>query len=211
MTREIPLTQGKVALVDDEDYEFLVQYKWHFSSGCARRGKNHQYSMHHTILAVSAGTTVRHIDGNRINNQKGNLQLSKYRYNHGGYIRIYEPDHPIALPQGVVAEHRKVWYEAHGDIPNGHHIHHINGDKSDNRIENLACLSHSEHSRQHTPWNVGTASMVSLVCDVCGKEFERLAYKWRDHQKKGLVNTCCSRRCAGIVARKIQLGGTTCK
>jgi len=29
MSREIPLSQGKVAIVDDEDYELVSRYKWH--------------------------------------------------------------------------------------------------------------------------------------------------------------------------------------
>ena len=35
--REIPLTQGKVALVDDEDYEWLMQWKWHVAYRKSRR------------------------------------------------------------------------------------------------------------------------------------------------------------------------------
>jgi hypothetical protein len=46
-------------------------------------------------------------------------------------------------------EHRMVWEAAHGPIPQGHHIHHINGDKLDNRLCNLECLTPAEHNRRH--------------------------------------------------------------
>ena len=54
-----------------------------------------------------------------------------------------------ARPGGVDYLHRVVWQEAHGDIPDGYHIHHINGDCGDNRLENLECLSPSEHAKRH--------------------------------------------------------------
>lgn len=45
--------------------------------------------------------------------------------------------------------HRYVWEHEVGTIPKGCHIHHLNGDKSDNRIENLAILTASGHQRLH--------------------------------------------------------------
>ena len=45
--------------------------------------------------------------------------------------------------------HRYVWEQEVGPIPKGCHIHHLNGDKSDNRIENLAILTASGHHRLH--------------------------------------------------------------
>jgi hypothetical protein len=51
-------------------------------------------------------------------------------------------------------KHRKIWYDNFGDIPvdeNGisYEIHHINGNHNDNRIENLACVSITEHYEIH--------------------------------------------------------------
>ena len=46
-------------------------------------------------------------------------------------------------------EHRVIWEQHNGPIPDGCDIHHINGDKLDNRIENLECLNRTEHKREH--------------------------------------------------------------
>lgn len=46
-------------------------------------------------------------------------------------------------------EHRLVWEAAYGPIPEGCCVHHLNEDKLDNRLENLVCMSRSEHMRLH--------------------------------------------------------------
>lgn len=46
-------------------------------------------------------------------------------------------------------EHRFLWKQAYGPIPTGHVIHHVNGDKTDNRLENLVCLARSDHQKAH--------------------------------------------------------------
>ena len=46
-------------------------------------------------------------------------------------------------------EHRVVWERANGPILPKRIIHHINGNKSDNRLENLECITQSEHMKLH--------------------------------------------------------------
>lgn len=45
--------------------------------------------------------------------------------------------------------HRAVWEHCNGKIPDGCHVHHIDGDRSNNQIENLSLLPRLEHIRQH--------------------------------------------------------------
>lgn len=54
--------------------------------------------------------------------------------------------------------HRKVWIRANGPIPEGYHVHHINHDKFDNRLENLELIHRREHPKlhPHPAWNKGT-------------------------------------------------------
>lgn len=46
-------------------------------------------------------------------------------------------------------EHRRVWEDAHGPIPDGYCVHHRNHDKLDNRIENLQLMRITDHVRHH--------------------------------------------------------------
>lgn len=81
--KEIPLTRGLVAFVDDEDYGNISKYKW-FSGkdGYAIRQVNYPGEpsqtviMHRAILGLERGNPVNvdHIDGNRINNCRSNLR-----------------------------------------------------------------------------------------------------------------------------------------
>jgi hypothetical protein len=85
--KEIPLTKGKIAIVDDEDFEMLSRFKWCCSNrGYAIRksnedGKPKTMLMHRFILGASKGVFVDHIDGNPLNNQRGNLRLVSNRQN----------------------------------------------------------------------------------------------------------------------------------
>jgi hypothetical protein len=52
---------------------------------------------------------------------------------------------------------RLVWFENFGTIPPKWIVHHINGNKYDNRIENLACMDITMHNKihSHEAWNKG--------------------------------------------------------
>ena len=65
-----------------------------------------------------------------------------------GYIR---PDgyKVISIDYKNCFEHRLVWENVNGLIPKGHQVHHINGNRLDNRIKNLRCMPKSEHIKLH--------------------------------------------------------------
>jgi hypothetical protein len=60
--------------------------------------------------------------------------------NEKGYVRFW-------LNRKLVRYHRAVWELHNGPIPDGHVLDHINRDKSDNRIENLRLVDHTENAQ----------------------------------------------------------------
>jgi hypothetical protein len=73
-------------------------------------------------------------------------QIGRTLIDANGYVRLrVGPGR-----SGLVYEHRWVWEQAHGPIPAGFHVHHVNEIKADNRLENLALRDGRAHVRAHT-------------------------------------------------------------
>jgi len=84
MAKEIPLTRGYIAVVDDDDFESLSKHRWYFQAGYAKRGKKVEgrvnakvVPMHREILGMLPGDerVVDHIDGDGLNNRRSNLRI----------------------------------------------------------------------------------------------------------------------------------------
>ena len=81
---------------------------------------------------------------------QGRVWIHKSRKNKKGYVLIYNPKHHRADSNGRVFEHIVVWENYYKkEIPDGYVIHHINGIKDDNRIENLKLMRSGEHTAFH--------------------------------------------------------------
>lgn len=78
--KHIQLTQGQVAIVDDEDYDELSRFSWYVDNkGYAQRNQNEvtprtTIRMHQQILGVIPGMQIDHLNRNRLDNQRTNLR-----------------------------------------------------------------------------------------------------------------------------------------
>lgn len=59
-----------------------------------------------------------------------------------GYMRIWNNGKSVKY-------HRYIWEQIYGKIPEGYIVHHIDGDKLNNNIQNLRIMTSSEHSKLH--------------------------------------------------------------
>jgi hypothetical protein len=74
--KEIPLTQGKVALVDDNDYGIVSKHKWYCHHGYAVGWvEKKKILMHRFIMKAKPTDEVDHRNGNRIDNRRENLRF----------------------------------------------------------------------------------------------------------------------------------------
>lgn len=113
----------------------------------------------------------------------------------GDYLYALVPDHPRSTKNGYVLYHRIVMENHLGRLLTTKEVvHHLNGDKHDNRIENLQVLSNEEHGRLHHQSNLST--LVRLKCPNCKKVFVRRLGLTHLTPSKKTKTTFCSRSCS---------------
>jgi hypothetical protein len=77
--KEIKLSQNKVALIDEDMFEYLSQWKWYCNRGYAvrhvyRDGKRILLMMHRVVAQVPEDMETDHINLNKLDNQRHNLR-----------------------------------------------------------------------------------------------------------------------------------------
>ena len=83
-----------------------------------------------------------------------------------GYVLIYQPDHPKATRSGYMMEHRLVMEGILGrSLTSDEVVHHRNGNKLDNRPENLEVMGKADHDRKAKP----KPRTIRLPCPCCGQ------------------------------------------
>ena len=126
--KRIPLSQGKFALVDDEDFEELKKYRWYAT--CPKNifyayrsfilnGNRVKRSMHCKIIHKVDGLIIDHIDGDGLNNQRSNLRLctnaenqrnsKKFRNNTTGYRGVYKMKHSNRFESKICVDGKRIY------------------------------------------------------------------------------------------------------
>jgi predicted nucleic acid-binding Zn-ribbon protein len=86
LNKRIPISKGYFALVNEEDYQCLIQYNWSLSNGYAittikDENKNKTISMHRMIMNDPKDKFIDHINGDKLDNRKENLRLATHQQN----------------------------------------------------------------------------------------------------------------------------------
>lgn len=87
MTKSIPLTRGKYALIDDDDYERVSRYKWQYSThvngGYAVHNswKEGKMYLHRFVMGAASSQEVDHVNRDRLDCRKENLRFCTHKQN----------------------------------------------------------------------------------------------------------------------------------
>lgn len=135
--------------------------------------------------------TISPSDGNLCNTSPGNWTLTRS-------VKTLRRSHPVQEIDGIrfywkpegyykadqrrhrgITMHRYIWERSNGQIPSGFHVHHRDGNKSNNAIENLELFSASDHSAHHSCENkwIGSEANVQQL-----DEARRAASEWHSSE-----------------------------
>jgi hypothetical protein len=110
--------------------------------------------------------------------------------------------------------YRSLWVKHNGPIPvdsdgRAYEIHHINGDKYDNRIENLMCVPIREHYDIHYSQGDWAACLrISTRMDISPEEKSQLASKQQLSRIESGEHHFLHNKTTGMVVAKDQHGNT---
>jgi 5-methylcytosine-specific restriction endonuclease McrA len=113
-------------------------------TGIYKRDKNKQYG----FAGKKHSEETKKKIGLKSVGRKANWKTGKTK-SKNGYIWIYMPDHPCAMHGKYVYEHRLIMEKAIGRFLEGEEeVHHVNGIKDDNRLENLELFENKSNHRK---------------------------------------------------------------
>lgn len=114
--REIVLTRGAVAIIDEKDYEEVSKFKWCYDGRYASRGlydrstkKRSMQRLHTFLMNTPKGMNVDHINGNKLDNRRSNLRICSHNQNLWNYGK--HRDNGTGY-KGVILDKRYSRYQA---------------------------------------------------------------------------------------------------
>jgi len=112
-----------------------------------------------------------------------------YIDNHGRF-RVWKPEHERAYNEGYILRAIVAYEEYNNEIvTKDYDIHHIDGNKLNDKKENLMKIKHGKHTTLHS---YKKETHIKRICKTCGNEFEIEKWRLNDNTKRGKY---CSTTC----------------